>query len=52
MDENLNSKHIFVSKSGKNDKKNTKKKDNLGWYAFLFFVFIITYAFFSFVVFK
>lgn len=52
MEGNINNKHIFTSNSGQNDKKGVKKKDNLGWYAFLFFVFILTYAFFSFVVFK
>jgi len=52
MEDISKEKHIFVSKSGKNEKNTFKKKDNLGWYAFLFFIFLLSYGFFSFVFFK
>lgn len=52
MNTKSNHEHIFVSKTGSKENKDFKKKDNLGWYAFLFFVFLLSYSFFSFVFFK
>jgi hypothetical protein len=57
MDNNVS--QVFVSKTGSREQKGSKKfnkkgerKDKIGWYIFLFFMFIVAYAFFSFVVFK
>ncbi len=51
MEENQQ-KQIYYSSTGKRENNKNKKKDNLGWYAFLFFVFIVAYGLFSFVIFK
>ncbi len=52
MDTINKDKQIFESKSGKKEEKGAKKDTKMGWYIFLFMLFLACYAFFTFVVFK
>ena len=57
MDSHYNEteKHIFTSSSGSKEKKGFKEKKanpKMGWYIFLFVVFLASYGFFSFGYFK
>jgi hypothetical protein len=52
MNQSINEQpKIFISNSGKKEKQK-KNDDKLGWYAFLFFIFMLSYAYFAFVYFK
>ncbi len=52
MEETINpNPQIFISKTGKKEKEK-KNNDKLGWYAILFFIFILSYAYFAFYFFK
>ncbi|MEA3451600.1 MAG: hypothetical protein U9Q83_06810 [Bacteroidota bacterium] len=44
--------HIFTSTTGTKERKGVTKGKNMGWYAFLFLVFIFSYSFFAFMFFK
>ena len=51
MDTNNYFEDIIKNKTGNEDHREDKK-DNMGWYIFLFFMFLVSYAFFAFVYFK
>jgi hypothetical protein len=45
-------KEIFSSNTGLKEQKGFRKDSKYGWFIFLFIVFLVTYGFFAFVVFK
>lgn len=52
MDNNITESEPIVSKTGKKELKKGQKDSKMGWYIFLFFIFLLIYAYFAFVYFK
>lgn len=52
METNKTEHEMIVSTTGKRELKKDQKDSKMGWYVFLFFIFLLTYAYFAFVYFK